>query len=561
MMRALAGLALLAAVAQARSLEVEDLHTDVVIRADGTTEITETIQVAFRGSWHGIYRYIPYRYEYPNGLRATLHLALDAVEDGAGNELWHKTSREDGNLRVKIAVPDANDATRTVVLRYRTRNVLKTYQEQDEFYWNVTGNGWPCAIRHASASVTLPGIPADEVRTTAYTGSYGARGEGWRATPRGDGVDFETTAPLPPHAGLTIVVGFPVGYVEHPTRLQEAWWLFQANWGVLFPLGAALAWVLLWYFRGRDSLAGATIVPEFEPPFGLRPTQVGVIVDEKLHRCDVSAGILDLAVRGYFDIDCTEKTPKFHLKKKNWRGGQDLTLYEKELMEALFEGRKETATPSSNRLGRRMPDIRHQLLEQLVREGYFVARPDEVRTAWYLGTAGALIAALLGGVVYATWWVALLLLVPCGTVMFLCARWMPRRTKRGLEALRRVRGLEDYLETAEKERLKDMPRDHFEKLLPYAVALGVQDNWTHVFRELFAEPPAWLAGGASDRLDDVLPRFLVGTQAAMFYTPPRSSFSGGSGGGWGGGWSGGSGFSGGGDFSGGGFGGGGGGGW
>ena len=117
---------------------------------------------------NGIFRFVPYRYAYPGGLRATLHLEVEEVSDGRGNALWHDTSHEGGNLKLKIAVPDADNATRTVVIRYRSRNTIREYGEadggygaHDELYWNVTGNGWPFPIRRASATVTLPAAGAD----------------------------------------------------------------------------------------------------------------------------------------------------------------------------------------------------------------------------------------------------------------------------------------------------------------------------------------------------------------------------------------------------------------
>jgi uncharacterized membrane protein len=110
--------------------------------------------------------------------------------------------------------------------------------------------------------------------------------------------------------------------------------------------------------------------------------------------------------------------------------------------------------------------------------------------------------------------------------------------------------MEDYLRTAEKERLKNMPRDHFERLLPYAVALGVHDRWTEVFQELYAKPPAWIQGGTTDDFSTTTSRFVRSTDETVSASAGRSSD----------GWSGGSGFDGGGS-SGGGSGGGGGGGW
>ncbi|HEX5137343.1 MAG TPA: DUF2207 domain-containing protein [Planctomycetota bacterium] len=566
MNRIVTALALFAAVAQARSLAIEDFHSDITVQEDGYLTVTETLKVAFTGSWNGIYRFVPYRYTYPGGLRATLHLEVEAITDGEGNELWHDISHEDGNLKLKIAVPGAENATRTVVIRYRSRNTIRAYGEEeggygahDELYWNVTGNGWPFPIRHASATVTLPGgVPREEVRLAAFTGAYGSRASDQQTEVLKDGrVRIATKAPLGSYEGLTIVVGFPLGHVQHPGRILEAWWIAQANWGALLPLALAVLMFVLWYGRGRDSLEFATIVPEFEAPFGLRPSEIGLLADESVDPHDITACIVDLAGRGYFDIDVTGEEPVFR-RKKDWEKDTTLLRHEKMILDGLFRRGAKTGRAEQDRLGMKMDAIRSAVYDAAADGGYFRARPDEVRTRW---TAIAAVAFSLSGIaalIWSTWWVALLALALSAIVTFPCARRMPRRTDRGMEALRRIRGMEEYLRTAEEERMRNFPRSYFEKLLPYAIALGIVDKWTRLFEALFHEPPQWYVGPEGAAFNTSFHGFLRSTRAATFYTPPRSALLTGGGGG---GWSGGSGFSGGGGFGGGGFGGGGGGGW
>lgn len=571
MRRLLLSLLVLAAVAHARSIKVDDFAVDIAIDADGTVKVIETLTIAFEGSWNGIYRFIPYRYTYPNGLRDTLHLAIESITDGSGNELWNDVSHEGDNLTLKIAVPGAQDATRTVVIRYRSRNALRAYgnaegyDSHDELYWNVTGTGWPSWIRHASATVTLPaGVPAGEVRTAAFTGAYGSVASNQETERLEDGrIRFSTVKALHPWEGLTIVVGFPPGHVRFPTWIEKAWWVVQANWGVLIPLGAAAAWFLLWWYRGRDSLPG-TIIPEFEPPFDLRPSEVGVLADEQVDPRDVSACIVDLAWRGYFDVDVTGDEPTFRLKRE-WRADPTLRPHEEAVLDGLFRGGSKTGTADPDRLGRKMDEIRAAVYTAVIEGGFFKSRPDTLKTRWLLGTVVLLIPLGLASVAWATWWVGLIALAVAVVVMLPCAAQMPRRTSRGLEALRRIRGMEDYLRTAEEERLKSLPRDHMEKLLPYAIALGVADRWTKLLHHLFDTPPEWYNGPENRAFPTSFRSFLRTTRSATHYTPPRttSPWSGGGSSYRGGGsWSGGSGFSRrGGGFSGGGFGGGGGGGW
>ncbi len=127
-----------------------------------------------------------------------------------------------------------------------------------------------------------------------------------------------------------------------------------------------------------------------------------------------------------------------------------------------------------------------------------------------------------------------------------------------------IDGLRQYLTLAEKDRMNmagapDMSPQHFEKLLPYAVALGVEKPWSETFdRWLLAAAagaaayqPAWYTGNnfAAGSFGDRMGGFagsMASTMSSSLPPPPSSSSSG---------------FSSGGGFSGGGGGGGGGGGW
>jgi hypothetical protein len=71
---------------------------------------------------------------------------------------------------------------------------------------------------------------------------------------------------------------------------------------------------------------------------------------------------------------------------------------------------------------------------------------------------------------------------------------MPRRTQAGLQALARVRGFEEFLLRAEKDRLERLPGDTLHRFLPWAVALGVSDRWILNFQGLKVDPPAWFTG-------------------------------------------------------------------
>ncbi|GAI24579.1 unnamed protein product [marine sediment metagenome] len=119
-------------------------------------------------------------------------------------------------------------------------------------------------------------------------------------------------------------------------------------------------------------------------------------------------------------------------------------------------------------------------------------------------------------------------------------------------------GLKEFINRAEKDRLERLSKEDptvFDRVLPYAMVMGVADEWAEAFKDLYREPPGWyecsawpVTGFYTALLVADLGEGLRTMGATFSSSPSRTSAA-----------SGGSGFSGG--FSGGGFGGGGGGSW
>jgi len=145
---ALAGAALAASPAAAqRSLAIERFEAQIRVERDGAIQVTETITARFTGSWNGIYRTIPVKYRTAQGFNWTLGLALESATDASGQPLRTEAARERHYVKYKIWIPGAQDATRTIVLRYRATNGLRFFEDHDELYWNVTGDEWTCRSR------------------------------------------------------------------------------------------------------------------------------------------------------------------------------------------------------------------------------------------------------------------------------------------------------------------------------------------------------------------------------------------------------------------------------
>jgi uncharacterized membrane protein len=119
-----------------------------------------------------------------------------------------------------------------------------------------------------------------------------------------------------------------------------------------------------------------------------------------------------------------------------------------------------------------------------------------------------------------------------------------------------IDGLRQYLTLAEKDRMNmagapQMSPQHFEKLLPYAVALGVEKPWTETFDTWLASAkmtddyhPGWYSGSNYGGFAGSVGGFshsMASTIQSTLPAPAPSSSSGAGGGGGGGGAAGGAG--------------------
>ncbi len=553
--------------ALARQIVVQHFDAHITVSADGTVDVTETIDAQFTGAWHGIYRTIPVEYTSPEGFNYTLLLDQIQATDSDGHTLKFEQNGDGRYTKFRIYVPGAEDATRTILFHYRVLNAIRFLDDHDELYWNVTGDEWDLPIELASASITLPaGVTG--VRAAACTGAVGSRGDDAQVTISDSGVDVHTTRPLSYRQGLTVAVGFDKGAVHPPSAATLFARTARSNSPLFIPVIAFFGMLWVWWTRGRDAEHGAITV-QYEPPDQLSPGECGTLVDNSADMRDITATLVDLAVKGYLTIEQKDeshllglthsKTYSFHLKKPatEWGGTRP---HENEMLTALFDGGAKTdvnLADLQNHFYTHLPVIRDRIFDALMNDGYYLHRPDTVRAAYLVGgicvgiflVFGSSVIASMTGIARLPW-----ILAGIGTTAAISGvgYFMSGRTLTGSQTREKVLGFEEFLGRVEKDRIERIEKtpELFEKYLPYAMALRVEKKWVAAFAGMALQPPQWYSAPYGGRFQPIFLvndlNFMSSQAGTMMASSPRSS--------------GGSGFGGGG-FSGGGFGGGGGGGF
>ncbi|MEK9152913.1 MAG: DUF2207 domain-containing protein, partial [Patescibacteria group bacterium] len=541
--------------------EIRSFAGDVSVGEDGLVRVIEHISYFFPAPKHGIYRDIPTEYVTKEGKRSRIPIDVVSVT-GRGGSAWRYTvENNDVGIRIKIGDPDQNvSGEQTYDISYRATGALRYFGDHDELYWNATGTGWTVPIRRATASVTLPnGVPTEKVTRKCYGGAAGSTSTDCLIGAIGNASHFAADG------NLTIVVGWPPGSVAkveaEPVAEPSPWVPF------VFPaiIGAVL--FAVWWFRGRDVGGRKTIMPQYEPPDGITPAELGTLVDQSADIRDITSTIVDLAVRGWLKskegetkgLLFTSKDFEFELLKP--AADPSLKPHEKLIVSSLFGGLPSVRLSTIKKdhlFYLAIPDIKKKLYGQMIALNYFSGNPENIKGLYGLLAAVVIfigysftsaLAGQAGSPVNTTRWVALAI---TAIICFIFVPAMARRTATGALAYEHALGFKDYLATAEKYRLQWQEKELiFEKFLPYAMVLGVADKWAKTFADLGLPPPTWYEGSASASgvfnavaFTSSMRSFDSSVSAAMVSAPQQTSsgsgFSGGSAGGGGGGGGGGS---------------------
>jgi uncharacterized membrane protein len=528
----------------ARALVLEEFHAEIQVVTNGELLVTETIRPRFTGSWNGLKRDIPVEYRTPQGFNYTLLLDLVSVTDERQTPLKYESFRDRHYRTFKIWVPGAEDTTKTLVLTYKVSNGLKYFEDHDELYWNVTGDEWEVPIESASARILLP-AGATGVKALAFSGVYGAREARADVQITGPEILFRMTRPLGFREGLTAVVGWDKGLVVEPGPLQLTHLFLRSNWPLVLPIGVfALMWYV-WYTRGRDPRL-RPITVAYEPPDALTPAELGTLVDNSPDLRDITATLVDLAVRGFLRIEEEQEAVllglwsttsyRLHLLKSDaeWTV---LKPHERKLLKGLFPDdnfRVVALSDLENRFYTHLDGISSALFDQLLTRGYYARRPDRVKQTYVaigivVGILSVVFAIWLGAHYGVSMQTGILAGVLSGLVIVGFGWVMPARTIRGARTLEKVLGFEEFLTRVESDRFERVVKtpQMFETFLPFAMALGVEQNWVRAFDGIYTQSPAWYQGTS---VADFRPRSFVNNLSQMsavagtvMSSAPRSS--------------------------------------
>lgn len=513
----------------------------------------------------------------------------------------------------------------TYTIRYTMTRMVRAFDDHDELYWNATGNYWVFPILAARATVTLPdgAVISNLAGYTGPAGSTERAVSIKRSSDTS--AAFRANRPLGAGEGMTIAVAFNKGVIAFPTGFAALQQRLADLREVILPLLAALIAIgynaLAWFRVGRDPAKG-TIIPLFHPPKGFSPPLVHYVDKWGFDNSGwvaLTSAIFDLGVKGLVTID--NSAGKLKIKMTGKQPEEALPSGERVLFDYLSA---EKTTIIDKTTGPEIAKKRAEFTQAIETENralWFRNNTGYIFFGLFLGVAmligmvvmdvldpgwlvGSIALGIIGGIAIGVignlrhglqilrfvgfFWVGIVVFNFFGVIVdslstlqvntgaisaisivvvtMVFAVLMRAPTLQGRKVMDQIDGFKLYIETAEKDRMNivdepPMTVNRFERILPYAIALGVEKPWSSHFETELARnavsdadgtsyAPAWYLGGGSpgsaarsaSTMTSAVSTAAASMTAAMVAAQPvQASSSGFSSGGGGGGSSGGGG--------------------
>lgn len=559
-------------------------NSDITVQSDGSMRVIERIVVNAEGRKikSGIKRSFPTQYKNKVGFRFSVPFTIeDVLLDGG--KVPYKIVEHHNGITVYIGEKErfVSPGVHAYTIAYNTDKQLGFFDDYDQLYWNVTGIDNPFEVESASVQVRIPKtmLNGDKVsphmlHIEAYTGSAGSQEQNYKASIGSDGVAYcATTQVLRPYEGLTIVVNWPKGVVEEYSRL---WVYVKSNLHLvllLFALLCVCGWYIGAYYMSRKQIKIGTVIPLFYPPDDADPGALRYVEKMGYDSKCLASNIVQMAVHGLLVI---EHVPgKFfsndhYILKKRQDVSVEATSLEAALMQILF-GNSDTCSLLSVNQEKlnNAKTLVSNTYELRYAVDYFKSNSEYISIAVLISiVAGLLALGIVPGCYKDTLFIVLMGIH--AMIHIVMSIILPNYSQAGQKFKEEIDGFKMFLGTTETERLKTVGTPPtqtpalYESYLPYAIALDVEEQWSHKFVPVFkhleqigqAYQPVWfnpghpfmpsdlyfLGAGFGRSFDQALVSALE--PIASSHTPPGSSsgsggrgYSGGGGGGGGiGGW-------------------------
>jgi uncharacterized membrane protein YgcG len=445
-------------------------------------------------------------------------------------------------------------------INYQTKGQIGFFKNYDEIYWNVTGSEWDFNIEKASATIQLP-EGARPGNNACYTGPKGSTSKNCHVILNTDqSLTFKTDENLPSGSGFTVAAAFTPGIIHRPSnfeRFRQDYLKIALT--LLLLIGLGTFYHDSWSRYGRDPQE-PVIIPSFNIPNDWSPALLRYFYKKKIDDKSFAISIINMAVKKVVKITKGAGNIKDDYAVEKSTGLTSTLSKEEDAIYVRFLNNKNRIyinKANGSAINAAKNAHRDRLKPQLDFKSFFISHKKHLMKAIAI-TAGALIIFMvfvetgtplmmlffspfivIGGFcfiwgirsfgqsvpvgIFLTIWgagfggiplymllanlsklpIVSIVFIVVTTIMFsLYVYLIKAPTIAGVDIISKIKGFKMYLETAEEHRLNLLnPPEHspelFERFLPYALALDVENAWGAKFEELLTQAdysPDWYQG-------------------------------------------------------------------
>lgn len=475
---------------------IENYDVQMQLQEDGSLDVSENIKVHYTEKRQGIIRDIPYIYSW-QGKRTQVKISNISVP-GYKQSVSNKGSEK--SIRIGTAGKYLQ-GEQDYQIKYTVKGHIAAYEDFLELYWNAIPEGWDTRIESYSYSLTLPkDVNLDFQDYRILSGDQGSKDNTATLQYQGNTISGRGTIPLKANQGVTIAVKLPYDYIPADLIAESAQEI-QSNrkpinqdpWTWIVSLFGIVMFWFGWRNIDGNGTDDKNINIQHYPPENMSAAQVGHFIDHKANTRDIMALIPQWGAEGLIKLEKVEDDTQII---KIGDLPKELPIYEHTLFEGIFEAgdvvylnalKYKIASPLYNSCHQLSVDQKKSDLYDENSVTYFHSWKTIVASSFFL------IICALSLIIWQTVIIGIALGL-IGIALFIIYFMEPKYSQTGIRIKNHLLGLEQFLKnhdgTDYPELMRKDPK-YFDKIFPYAVALGIDTNFLKYFGNHVDYAPNW----------------------------------------------------------------------
>jgi hypothetical protein len=513
-------------IVYASSKTINQFDAAIIIQQNGKLSVIERIVYDFNASQkHEIFRNIPLI----SSDGSKLKIEITDVTDENGKSYNYTVSLNNNFVNIKIGDPNIFvSGVKTYFISYQVSNAIRTLDDHNEIYWNLINNQREEIIHKANINVILPSSSIPNIKIDCFTNNTENKEKNCVFHQTDNIVYYSITKPLNINEDFAIFVSIPRGYIDNSETLFNQSKFINSNilfkillywiiWIILVILFRTIRYLFFKFINNPQTnnnskiiipneLINKPITVEHEPPDNLSPIEIGMLTKQKIDINDIASIIIDLVIRGYIKIQYIVQQIQFLPDKKDFelvkiKDGSNLTNpVDKIIFNFLFNNRQQVKL-SDIKINKNMISVVEEKIgEQLCLKNYFDKKQKEKvdKLERYLAKILPFFLfffiplCIAIAVILSKPWLFFVMFAIFAILLDIILPNKYKLTPQGINVIEKILGFTKFLQLTYQNRLQvlnapEVQPEKFEEFLPYAMVLGIKNQWTKIFQKIYQE--------------------------------------------------------------------------